>query len=259
MSSARNRSLAIETPEGVVFSYELATPVTRALAWAIDTAAISVGIGAVAKVIKALGVLSGDWAAALGVVLYLAVSVGYGIVLEWRWRGQTLGKRVLGLRVIDAQGLRLQFPQIAIRNLLRVVDGLPMLYLVGGIAAFVSRKGQRLGDLAANTVVAIERSPREPDLEQIAPAKYNSLLAYPHLAARLRSVAGPEAVGIAVRAVAQRDGYEPAARVELFRDLAAYFRSLVPFPEAAVEGLTDEQYVRSALRVIYGAAASERR
>ena len=69
-----------------------------------------------------------------------------------------------------------------------------------------------------------------------------------------RSLASPEAVGIAVQAIARRDGYDPAARIELFRDLAGYFRSLVEFPEAGVEGLTDEQYVRSALRVIYGAS-----
>jgi len=158
----------------------------------------------------------------------------------------------LGLRVIDAQGLRLQLPQIVLRNLLRWVDMLPAFQLVGGIASLMSRNGQRLGDLAANTVVAVERPRKEPRLDQIAPAKYNSLMAYPYLAARLRALASPEAVGIAVRAVARRDGYYPAARVDLFRDLAGYFRSLVEFPEAALEGLTDEQYVRSALRVIYG-------
>jgi hypothetical protein len=49
-----------------------------------------------------------------------------------------------------------------------------------------------------------------------------------------------------------RDGYEPPARVELFGELGGYFRALVHFPEAAVEGLTDEQYVRSAVRAIYG-------
>ena len=99
--------------------------------------------------------------------------------------------------------------------------------------------------------MAHESRQQQPDLEQIAPAKYNSLAAYPHLAARLRAAANPEAVGMAVRAAAQRDGYEPQARVELFRELAGYFRELAPFPEAAVEGLTDEQYVRSVLRVIY--------
>ncbi len=250
----RESSLVIETPEGVLFSYQLATPVARGLAWVVDAAGIGAASYFLGMTVRMLGFLSRDLAEALAVALYFVISVAYGIVLEWRWRGQTVGKRVLGLRVIDAQGLRLHFSQIAIRNLLRAVDGLPVLYLVGAGAAFLNRKGQRLGDLAANTVVAIERHRTEPDLEQIAPAKYNSLLAYPHLAARLRSTAKPEAVGIAVRALAQRDSYEPSARMELFRELADYFRKLAPFPESAVEGLTDEQYVRSALRVIYAGA-----
>ncbi|MBZ5626867.1 MAG: RDD family protein [Acidobacteriia bacterium] len=251
-TNGRKNSLTIETPEGVVFSYELATPVSRALAWAVDFAVIMAASSAGASACQTANLLSPDWAKALGVALYFAISTGYGIVLEWRWRGQTLGKRLLGLRVIDAQGLRLQLPQIALRNLLRAVDAMPLFYLVGGIASLVSRYGQRLGDLAANTVVAHERNRREPDLEQIAPARYNSLLAPPQLAARLRSLASPEAVGIAIRAIAQRDGYQPSARVDLFRELAGYFRSLAQFPEEAVEGLTDEQYVRSALRVICG-------
>ena len=108
-----------------------------------------------------------------------------------------------------------------------------------------------LGDLAANTIVARERKPEEPDLDKIAPAKYNSLVAYPHLAARLRSLVTPEAAAIAIQAVTLRDGYDPVARIQLFAELAAYFRSLVEFPEQALEGVTDEQYVRSVLRVIY--------
>jgi len=259
MNRRREAALTVETPEGVVFSYQLATPVTRALALAIDLAAIAAAGTAVTKTCESLGVFSADWAKAVGILFYFVVSIGYGIVLEWRWRGQTLGKRLLSLRVIDAQGLRLQFSQVALRNLLRVVDMLPALYLVGGIAAFLSPKCQRLGDLAANTVVTHEGRWQEPDLDRIAPARYNSLLAYPHLAARLRSLASPEAVGLAVRAVTQRDGYQPAARLQLFSELAAYFRALVPFPEAALEGLTDEQYVRSALRVIYGAGSAPRR
>src|ERR1022692_1469809 len=159
IGNLRKNSLIIETPEGVVFSYELATPVTRALAWAVDAAVIGAASMTAATVSQAANILSPDWAKALGVALYFAISTGYGIVLEWRWRGQTLGKRLLGLRVIDAQGLRLQLPQIALRNLLRAVDGLPLFYLVGGTASLVSRYGQRLGDLAANTVVAHERTP----------------------------------------------------------------------------------------------------
>ena len=254
MSGARPSSLVIETPEGVVFRYELAMPVTRALAWCIDAAAIGVLSYFSAKLSQVFGAVSQDFAAALGMILYFVISVGYGILLEWRWRGQTLGKRVMGLRVADAQGLRLQFPQIALRNFLRFVDMLPALYLVGGVAALTSRRCQRLGDLAANTIVHRERRWQEPDIEQVAPAKYNSLLAYPYLAARLRSLASPEAVGIAIRAAAARDGYDPQSRIALFADLAAYFKSLVSFPAEAMESMTDEQFVRSVIRVVAGRA-----
>jgi uncharacterized RDD family membrane protein YckC len=252
MSDGRTNSLTIETPEGVVFSYDLASPVLRALAWIVDVAAIALLSQGAGKLCEWLGKLNEDWATAIYAILYFVISVGYGIVLEWRWHGQTIGKRVVGLRVADAQGLRLQLSQVVLRNLLRLVDMLPAVYLVGGLACFFSRKCQRLGDLAAGTIVARVRSPQAPDLERVAPAKYNSLLAWPHLAARLRSLANPESVSIAVQAVSRRDAFDPLARIDLFRELAEYFQSLVEFPEAAREGLTDEQYVRSVLRVIYG-------
>jgi uncharacterized RDD family membrane protein YckC len=253
MKQPRPSRLSIETPEGVVFSFELATPVTRALAWTVDAAAITFAGMLVGQIAKLLSKVNSDVAGAVSVVSYFVISVVYAIVLEWRWRGQTIGKRLFGLRVIDVHGLRLQLPQIAIRNLLRFVDMLPLFYLVGGLAAVFSRNAQRLGDMAASTVVTRERKVEAPDLEQIAPAKYNSLLRQPHLAARLRSLVTPEAAALAVRAVTLRDGYDARARVALFRDLAAHFRSLVEFPEEAVENLTDEQYVRCVLRVIYGA------
>jgi uncharacterized RDD family membrane protein YckC len=256
MTRERTSRLSIETPEGVVFSFELATPVTRALAWAVDATAIGLAGSLIGQVAKQLTRLNSDVATAVAVVGFFVVSVVYAILLEWRWRGQTIGKRLFGLRVIDVHGLRLQFPQIVLRNLLRFLDMLPAFYLVGGLAAMFSRDAQRLGDMAANTIVTRERDAQAPDLERIAPAKYNSLAAQPHLAARLRSLVTPDAAAWAVRAVTLRDGYDPLARIVLFRELAAHFRSLVKFPEEAVENLTDEQYVRCVLRVIYAGSTS---
>jgi uncharacterized RDD family membrane protein YckC len=258
MKSPRPSRLSIETPEGVIFSFELATPVTRALAWSVDTAAIALGGLLLAQVSQFVSKVSPDFASAVGVAGYFVVSTVYAIVLEWRWRGQTIGKRLFGLRVMDVHGLRLRLPQIALRNLLRLVDCLPLFYLVGGLTAVFSRNAQRLGDMAASTIVTRERRDEMPDLERIAPMKYNSLLGQPHLAARLRSLVTPEAAALAVRAVTLRDGYDPLARVVLFRDLAAHFRSLVEFPEEAVENLTDEQYVRCVLRVIYDSRRADK-
>jgi uncharacterized RDD family membrane protein YckC len=248
--------LRIETPEGVVFSFTLASPVARLLAWALDTAITMAAAQVLARFTDALGAVAKDWGNAFAIVGYFAISLGYTIALEWRWRGQTVGKRLFGLRVVDAQGLRLHFHQVALRNLLRAVDMLPLCYLVGGVAALVSEKGQRLGDMAASTIVLRETKAEQPDLEQIAPAKFNSLAAYPHLAARLRARTDPEAAVLAIRALLDRDRYDADARIALFADLAAYFRGVVAFPEEAVDGLTDEQYVRSVVRVLYAAAAA---
>jgi uncharacterized RDD family membrane protein YckC len=252
MTAAAGSALVIETPEGVSFSLRLASPVLRTLAWAVDGAIVMTASMVIGRASAALAVVGADWSNALAVLLYFAVSVAYGMAFEWYWRGQTPGKRLCGLRVVDVQGLRLRPAQVVLRNLLRSIDFLPAAYLVGVAACLLSREGQRLGDLAANTVVLREMQWQEPDVERIAPARYNSLLAFPHLAARLRSRVDPEVVRIAVAALACRDGYAPAARVQLFGELTGYLRSLAEFPEAAVEGLTDEQYVRSAVRAIYG-------
>ena len=249
----RQSALVIETPEGVAFSYRLATPAVRSFAWGLDAMVLAGASYLITQAAGVLRLLGPDWAAGVGTVTFFLFSIAYGILCEWRWRGQTIGKRLFRLRVIDSHGLRLRLSQVVLRNLMRVFDGLPILYLVGAVSCVFSRNLQRLGDLVANTVVVREGRWEDPDIERIAPAKYNSLLAWPHLAARLRSQAEPEAVAMAVRAVTHRDQYDPVARVELFGSLAGYFRTLATFPPAALEGISDEEYVRSVLRVIYRA------
>jgi uncharacterized RDD family membrane protein YckC len=243
--------LLIRTPEGIRFAQTLAGPMSRFLAWVIDGAVILGLSWAVGMVFGVFGVLSPDFAQALMMVSYFVISIGYGILLEWIWRGQTLGKRVLRLRVVDAEGLRLQQNQVVIRNLLRFIDMLPAFYLVGGLACLFSRHSQRLGDLAANTVVVRAPKIREPDLDQLLAGKYNSLRGHPHLEARLRQRVSPAEAAIAMQALVRRDGLEPAARVTLFAELAEHFRALVPFPAEAVEGMPDEQYVRNVVEVLY--------
>jgi len=179
-------------------------------------------------------------------------------VLEWFWRGQTLGKRLLRLRVMDAQGLRLQFSQIVIRNLLRFVDMLPAFYLVGGIACLASRRAQRLSDFAANTIVVRNPKIQEPDLDQLLAGKFNSLREYPHLAARLHQRVSPGEARVALQALIRRDELNAQERVELFSEIAAHLRSLVEFPPETTEGITDEQYVRNVVDVLFRPQRPER-
>lgn len=243
--------LLIKTPEGVVFSQHLAGPATRMAAWSVDFACVLALVMVLNLITSLSSLISPDFAQALMILNYFAVSIGYGIFTEWHWRGQTIGKRLMRLRVVDAQGLQLHFSQIVIRNLLRFVDALPLLYLTGGLVCLLSRRAQRLGDLAANTVVV--RLPRifEPDLKNLLGGKFNSLRLYPHLVARLRQRVAPDEAAAALQAVMRRDEFLPDARVELFRCLAAHFAELVPFPADAMTGITDEQYIRNVVDVLF--------
>ncbi len=251
MLGATSNNLVIQTPEGVIFSLQLAGPVSRFLAWLVDMATIFAMMGLVNSLLGVLGILSRDLAGALNVLAYFVTSIGYGIFAEWRWRGQTLGKRLLRLRVVDRQGLRLQFSQIVIRNLLRFVDSLPLFYLVGGLACLMNRHAQRLGDLAANTIVTWNPQIPEPDLDQLLEGKYNSLREYPHLEARLRQRVSAREAQLALQSLLRRDTLEPSARLELFRTIASHFKTHVSFPEEAVEGISDEQYVRNVVETLF--------
>jgi uncharacterized RDD family membrane protein YckC len=252
----QDHKLTIRTPEGVTFTLPLAGPVSRSLAWIIDAAGIMACYQFVRVGIGVLGIISPDILSALSIFIFFVLRTGYGIVLEWFWRGQTVGKRVMGLRVMDVNGFRLQPGQIIIRNLLRAVDSLPLFYLLGGVICLVTRHGQRLGDLAANTIVVTTGKSHAPDLDLILEEnRYNSLQAYPHLAARLRQQVVPEEAGVALQALMRRNELLPEARVALFDEIAGHFKSKVAFPQEAVEGVSDEQYVRNVVDVLFKASA----
>jgi uncharacterized RDD family membrane protein YckC len=254
----RVTTLVIRTPEGIVFSQLLAGPMTRFAAWLVDWVCIAGLAMLINLALLLLALISADLGRAMTILSYFVISIGYGITLEWFWRGQTLGKRMLRLRVVDANGLRLHFSQVVIRNLLRAVDMLPALYLVGGVATVVTKRAQRLGDLAANTIVVRNPPSMQPDLDQLLPDKFNSLRDYPHLEARLRQEVSPAEAALAVRALMRRDMLEPQARLELFGELAAHLKAAVQFPPEATEGITDEQYVRNVVDVLYRTRQSAR-
>lgn len=254
----RTRQLRIQTPEGVVFALVIAGPFARFLAWLIDLLCVVAGGSLVRTALGIFGVFSADVGQAFALVAFFVVQIGYGIGAEWFWRGQTVGKRLLRLRVVDAEGLRLQFPQVVMRNLLRFVDMLPACYLVGGLAAWLSPRGQRLGDLAAGTMVIWQPPLAPPDLDALAAGKWNSLGAFPHLVARLRQRTSAEEGALALQALRRREEFEPAARVALFHELAEHFsKKETGFPPEAVEMLTDEQYLRNVADLLFRRSVRE--
>lgn len=247
-----HRHITIITPEGVTFKLLLAGPISRCMAWLLDFACIAATAKIIGGLVGVLGIVSTDFSRAANIVIFFVLTIGYAILLEWRWNGQTLGKRVLGLRVMDVRGMRLHLSQIIIRNLLRAVDSLPLFYLVGGLAALFSQHAQRLGDLGANTMVIRSSKVVEPDLELILErTPYNSLRLCPHLTARMRQQALPEEAAIALQALMRRDSLDASARVDLFNLIATHFKQKVSFPQEALEGVSNEQYVRNVVDVLF--------
>ncbi|HLK49317.1 MAG TPA: RDD family protein [Bryobacteraceae bacterium] len=244
-------TLVIRTPEGVEFGLPLAGPFSRMLAYSIDLAVI-VALGRLLQqLVQPLRFFGEDLSTALITAFYFAISLIYMSLAEWFWRGQSVGKRVLGLRVVEASGLRLELPQVIVRNLMRFIDALPALYLVGAVTCALNRRRQRLGDLVAGTVVIRTPKLAGPNLDELRGSKYNSLAEQRHLAARLRQKVAPEVARLAFEAVLRREELGPASRLALFHELADYFRGLVAYPPEIVEQLSDEQYVRGVVDVLF--------
>lgn len=137
-----------ETPEGIALSLRIAGPVVRSCAWAIDML-IRAGLYlAIAIPFSFLGGLGFG----LMLVLFFLIEWFYPVLFEMR-QGATPGKKAMGLEVIQENGTPLSWSASLIRNLLRAADFLPFLYAAGLVSMLLSRNFQRLGDLAAGTLV----------------------------------------------------------------------------------------------------------
>lgn len=148
--------LEVETPEHVVLDYEIAGLGSRALATFLDTLVLGVWSIAVGIVVMTQ-FSSGTWAGALLTVILFASTWGYFTFFEGLRRGQTPGKRWLGIRVVRDTGHAVTFGAAAARNLLRVVDFLPPPYLLGAVFVALHPRAKRLGDIVAGTVVVRDR------------------------------------------------------------------------------------------------------
>jgi uncharacterized RDD family membrane protein YckC len=165
--------LSIDTPEQVALDFTLASIGSRFLALALDTV-IQVGAtlvmillgGLVAWTVDVTLVGKGPWVLAALVLGWFLIYSGYFAMFEATWNGQTPGKRVVGLRVISVTGRPISAYEAILRNVVRVADQLPGTYAVGILAIFITGRNQRLGDLAAGTVVVHEHSASRREIER---------------------------------------------------------------------------------------------
>jgi uncharacterized RDD family membrane protein YckC len=159
--------ITLTTPEGVDIDMVVAGLGSRTLAGLLDLAIQLGALIALSLMVSAANVDNG-FAVAILIIVFFMVLFGYFLAFELLNRGRTVGKMAVGLRVVRIDGGPVTFVPSAVRNLLRLIDGWALLTLficpVGMVACVASSRSQRLGDLAASTIVVRERFAFQPGL-----------------------------------------------------------------------------------------------
>jgi uncharacterized RDD family membrane protein YckC len=169
--------LTIETPEQIPLEFPLAGIGSRFLAIALDTLIQVLGFLLIIFVAEILLPTAArftprawTWAAAIFFLCVFVLYSGYYALFEIFWNGQTPGKRLVRLRVISDSGRPITVYEAVVRNLLRIIDQFPGLYVVGIISVFLTAGNKRLGDIVAGTVVIHEKAMQETQPDFAAPA-----------------------------------------------------------------------------------------
>lgn len=224
---ALDTTVRIVTPERIVFQHPLAGPFHRVFAYFLDLLVLmALVIGAsIVSMALALGSFSGVGSA---LVAYFVLTWGYGAFCETLFNGQTLGKRAAGVRVVSETGVPITAAQAVLRNLVGVVDGLvPFCYLVGLTTMCLSPRFQRLGDLAAGTMVVVEERQHRAGVTRVGDAAVTALLPW----LPLRIAAGPELARALSDYVRRRDRFGPSFREEMAAPLARPLRARLGLPD----------------------------
>ena len=163
---------AVVTPEGLRIETPLAGLGSRFGAAVVD-GSIQGGAFVVLAIVLPLTLQGAAVAEAVAVLTILGflILMGYHIVFETLNHGRSPGKAAFGLRVVGPGGGAVSFWTSTVRNVLRLVDFLPVAYLTGAIVILATPSNRRLGDLAAGTlVVRVTTAPSAPSWDGLAPA-----------------------------------------------------------------------------------------
>jgi uncharacterized RDD family membrane protein YckC len=235
--SAGARSNHPVTPEAVAISLDVAGLGTRGIAGVIDLLIQGVVASAVvATIVNTLRTESTAGALLLSVTLFF-VLWGYYPLFEGLWNGRTPGKRLQRLRVVRTDGQPVTWAPVLVRNLIRIIDWLPGYYVAGAVLILLTKRSQRLGDLAAGTIVVRERPFAAPRPLDLGPGAYSA-------GGTLDTSALSEGDYDLIRSFLERRAkLRPSARAALAAQVAEAVRRRVPVPPGVPFG--DEAYVEA--------------
>jgi uncharacterized RDD family membrane protein YckC len=240
------RRFVVQSPEHVLIDLVPAGLGTRFAAFLLD---LAIAGGAVQLVSLAAQALPRSAQPLIVTTAWFAVIWGYNTFFEVLWNGQTPGKRLLRIRVVDGRGLPVDVPQSLVRNVVRTVDLLPFGG-IGMLSALADPGHRRLGDRAADTLVVAESQPVIPRVEALSVRRFNSL----QTASVRRYVQhriGVDERELLFSACLRSPQLEDRARYELFEELGAHYRKELGIDDPHLSG---ESLVRGLAALCASAA-----
>jgi uncharacterized RDD family membrane protein YckC len=230
--------ITITAPEGVDMHIVLAGAASRFIAGTIDLFLQLVLIGLFA--LATLTLIGGGIGLALFAMAVFAAIFLYDILFENFASGRTPGKRWTHLRVLRAEGQPVDLPASAIRTVMRLIDILPTAYLVGMSSIVLTKRNQRLGDLAAGTIVVREPSRKRRSVQDDADGQRLATAGWD-----VSAVSGDELAAVR-RFLERRDELSSQARRELGFRLEQGLREKVA---GAPQSLTPEGFLETLVQV----------
>jgi uncharacterized RDD family membrane protein YckC len=242
------------TSEKVPFTYRVAGLGSRFLAGLADMGLLLVLLVMGLLAGSALELARGGLGMAFIALWVFGLIFGYFLLFEWLWLGQTPGKRLLNVRVIQWQGTRPGFAQAAVRNLVRLIDLLPGTYGVGFLVSACNREGRRLGDLAAGTLVVYQERFRGAVRALHRPLSTSEEARETLLRQRLEQLDRRQKQ-VLVNLCLRRDQLRIRSRSRLFSAVAEYFKDRLGLTPAEYE--SDEKFVLHLAALVGGGGAGE--
>lgn len=192
---------------------------------------------------------SAGLAGTIFLTLYFFCDTAYPIFFEVRRQGQTPGKRIVGIRVVDGRGLPISAPQAFTRNIARVVDGMPLLYGLGGLICLMDRHYRRFGDIMADTLVIKETRPVEKAKGLILSAQRFNSLRVPQVLRIIKHKVRLEEREFLLAVCLRAEHLDPKARFDLMEEVGGYYRKKLRVEDPHLSG---ENIVRDLTSILFG-------
>jgi uncharacterized RDD family membrane protein YckC len=240
---SQDQAVVVHSPEHVAIHLMAAGFGRRFAAFLIDLLLIGALTGAVSMLTR---VLPEAVSVIITTTMGFLITWGYHVYYEVAQSGQSPGKRLLSLRVVDARGLPIDLRQSLVRNVVRALDLLP-LGGVGVATCLLDRHRRRMGDLAAGTLVVEERQPPTVDLAAIQALRQNSLDT-PRIRRQVANRVSLEEREFLLSLVLRAPQLDERARFELFESVGDRYRQRLGIDQQQLSG---ENLVRGLVALCY--------